>query len=216
MPSNTNQAIPEQKLPCTVAANPACAGCATHNRLMCRYTNRDLLNFFTIVFPYALAVIVGAILGGYGRYLFLWLAYSLFFFFVWEARVLCRHCPYWAGSDRILECHANSGVFKIWKFDPAPMSASEKKQFIAGALLWLVFPFPLLLLGGQNWLAFIGFCSAACGVLLLRYNVCSRCVNLSCPLNNVPKELVDAYLEINPTMKKAWLESGYTPGSQDR
>jgi len=206
---------PHKALPCTVVEMPSCAGCATERRLMCRYTNRDLLNFFTIVFPYAVAMIVGAILGGYGRYLFLWLAYSLFFFFVWEARVLCRHCPYWAAPGRILECHANSGVFKIWKFDPAPMSISEKKQFILGALLWLIFPFPLIILGGQYWLAFIGFCSATCGVLLLQYNVCSSCVNFSCPLNNVPAELVDAYLEINPAINKAWIENGYTPGSRD-
>ena len=182
---------------------------------MCRYTNRDLLNFFTMVLPYAASMIIGAILAGYGLWLFLWLAYSLFFFFVWEARVLCRHCPYWAAPDRILECHANSGVFKIWKFDPAPMSRSEQRQFIGGALLWMLMPFPLLILGGQYWIAFIGFCSIFSGTLLLHYNVCSRCVNFSCPMNNVPKALVDAYLEDNPVMLKAWLNSGYTLGSQD-
>ena len=182
---------------------------------MCRYTNRDLLNFLTMVLPYAASMIIGAILAGYGFWLFLWLAYSLFFFFVWEARVLCRHCPYWAAPDRILECHANSGVFKIWKFDPAPMSRSEQRQFIGGALLWMLMPFPLLILGGQYWIAFIGFCSIVSGILLLNYNVCSRCVNFSCPMNNVPKALVDAYLEDNPVMLKAWLNSGYTLGSQD-
>ena len=182
---------------------------------MCRYKNRDLLNFFTMALPYGASMIIGAILGGYGRYLFLWLAYSLFFFFIWEARVLCRHCPYWAAPGRILECHANSGVFKIWKFNPSPLNRSEKNQFILGALLWMAFPFPLLLLGGQYWIAFIGLCSVVCGSLLLHHNVCSRCVNFSCPMNNVPKIVVDAYLKNNPILLNAWLESGYTLGSQD-
>jgi hypothetical protein len=34
-------------------------------------------------------------------------------------------------------------------------------------------------------------------------------VNFSCPLNNVPKELVDAYLVKNLIMKEAWEASGY-------
>jgi hypothetical protein len=176
---------------------------------MCRYKNRDLLNFMTIAIPYMAAVTIGAILGGYGYYLFLWLVYMLGFFFVWEARILCSHCPYWANPGRILECHANSGVFKIWKFNPTPMSKSEKNQFIIGALIWMAFPFPFVLLGGQYWLAVVGLISAVSAVMILHYNVCRRCVNFSCPLNNVPKELVDAYLKRNPIMLAAWTASGY-------
>ncbi|MFX0095154.1 MAG: hypothetical protein ACFFBD_25695, partial [Candidatus Hodarchaeota archaeon] len=43
----------------------------------------------------------------------------------------------------------------------------------------------------------------------LRRNVCPKCVNFSCPLNKVPKEIVDAYLKRNPVMKEAWEASGY-------
>jgi len=215
MQNANNDPIQHSALPCTAERNPHCSACSIQGRLMCRYKDRDLLNFLTIVLPYGASMIVGAILGGFGLWLFLWLAYALFFFFVWEARVLCRHCPYWAAPDRILECHANSGVIKIWKFDPAPMSRSEQRQFIAGALLWMLMPFPLLMLGGQYWIAFIGLCSLVSGVLLLHYNVCSRCVNFSCPMNNVPKVLVDAYLQDNPLMLKAWLENGYSLGSRD-
>jgi hypothetical protein len=39
-------------------------------------------------------------------------------------------------------------------------------------------------------------------------------VNFSCPLNDVPKEVVDAYLERNPVMQRAWEESGYRLGEQ--
>jgi hypothetical protein len=205
----------DSTLPCTAQPLPDCAQCETGERLMCRYKDKDLLNFFSIVLPYAAAMITGAILAGKGIYLLLWLAYSFFFFFVWEARVLCRHCPYWAASGSILECHANSGVVKIWNYQTKPMSKSERTQFIVGALIWLVFPFPFLLLGGQYWIAFIGFCAACSCIYILYYNVCNRCPNFSCPLNNVPKVLVDAYLKRNPKLLSAWQEAGYQIEKQD-
>ena len=61
----------------------------------------------------------------------------LFFFFVWEARILCSHCPYWAEEGRILHCHANYGVIKIWRYHPEPMSKFEQVQFIVGVLIFL-------------------------------------------------------------------------------
>jgi hypothetical protein len=49
----------------------------------------------------------------------------------------------------------------------------------------------------------------------LRRYTCSQCVNFSCPLNSVPKEIVDAYLGRNPVMWQAWEESGYQVGGQE-
>jgi hypothetical protein len=142
----------------------------------------------------------------------LWLAYSLFFFFVWEARVLCRHCPYWAGAGNMLRCHANYGVFKIWKYDPGPMSRVEKTQFVAGVLLWAGFPIPLMLLGREYLLALIAMSTAVSGAFLLMRNVCSRCINFSCPMNSVPKQLMDVYLRRNPEIQRAWETHGYRLG----
>lgn len=178
-------------------------------RLLCRFDRNDMLHFFMIILPYAAVVISGAIRAGYGIYLLLWLTYSLSFFFIWEAYILCRHCPFWAEPGRVLHCHANYGVIKIWKYQPGPMSRSERIQFILGALIWIGFPFPLLLLGREYLLSFIGLCAAISAVYLLKKNVCSRCVNFSCPLNNVPKPLVDAYLRRNPQMRSAWENAGY-------
>jgi hypothetical protein len=45
------------------------------------------------------------------------------------------------------------------------------------------------------------------GVLLKRR--CAKCINFSCPLNRVPKEVVDDFLNRNPIMKKAWEKAGY-------
>jgi hypothetical protein len=82
---------------------------------MCRFDRGDMLHFFIIFLPFGCTVITGKILAGYGWYLLLWLAYSLSFFLVCEARVLCRRCPYWARTGRMLRCHANYGVVKFWK-----------------------------------------------------------------------------------------------------
>lgn len=88
------------------------------------------------------------------------------------------------------------------------MSKSEQMQFAIGALLWLAFPFPLLLLGGEYLLALIGASAAASGIFILRRNFCSRCVNFSCPMNNVPRDRVDIYLGRNPEIEAAWQTSG--------
>ena len=176
---------------------------------MCRFDAKDMLHFFMMILPFGVAAIAGTIAAGYGWYLSLWFAYSLFFFFVWEARVLCRHCPYWAEAGSVLRCHANYGVIKIWKYQPGPMRKAEKIQFVVGALLWIAFPFPFLLLGHQYLLALIGASAAVSATFLLRRNVCSRCINFSCPLNAVPKPLVDIYLRRNPQIQAAWEASGY-------
>lgn len=41
---------------------------------------------------------------------------------------------------------------------------------------------------------------------------CSKCINFSCLLNRVPKEVVDEYLKRNPIMRKAWKENGWQIG----
>jgi hypothetical protein len=61
----------------------ACRGCRVDGRLMCRFDASDLLQFFMMLLPFLATSIAGTIRAGYGWYLLVWLAYSLFFFFVW-------------------------------------------------------------------------------------------------------------------------------------
>lgn len=199
----------QSQVPCTWRPRSDCEGCQADGRLMCRFDRKDLTNFFMIILPFAVTAIAGTIRAGYGWYLLIWLAYALLFFFVWEARVLCRHCPYWAGPDLVLHCPANYGVIKLWTYHPEPMTRWEKAQFIIGASLFIGFPFPFLLLGQEVLLAIIGATAAVSGVFILRSHVCSRCVNFSCPMNAVPKDLVDVYLRHNPDMRAASERSGY-------
>jgi hypothetical protein len=191
-------------LPCNVQTEPPCQDCALRTRLMCRYDPGDMLHFFILALPFFVTTIAGVIEAGYGRYLFGWLAFALFFFFIWEARVLCSHCPYWAEPSLVLHCHANYGVVKLWKYRPGPMSRSEQIQFALGALALLIYPIVFLLLGRQFLLAAIAVVSGFSWGYLLRRHVCRRCINFSCPMNAVPKAIVMAYIQQNPLIHDAW------------
>jgi hypothetical protein len=171
---------------------------------MCRYEFRDTLHFFAIVLPFFVASIGGMIAAGFGWWLVGWLGYMLFFFFVWEARVLCSHCPYWAEEGRILHCHANYGVIKIWRYHPEPMSRAEQVQFIVGVLIFLLYPVVFTAVGGEYLPAGVALVGAGVFGYLLYREICSRCVNFSCPLNNVPEEVRKSYLERNEEMRVAW------------
>jgi hypothetical protein len=168
---------------------------------MCRFETRDALSFAAGFIPYGIITVTGMILGKHGIFLAGWLAYSLFFFFIWEARVLCRHCPYWASEGTTLRCHANLGVYKLFDFDPNPMSRSEGFQFLIGAMVMVGYPIPFILIGGQYALALAAISMGIVWWIVLYRRSCSRCVNFSCPLNHVPRDLVDDYLEKNPVMK---------------
>jgi hypothetical protein len=88
------------------------------------------------------------------------------------------------------------------------MRKSEQAQFIIGVLIFLLYPVVFTVLGGAYILAGIGLVSAASFGYLLYREICSRCVNFSCPLNNVPDEVREAYLENNPVMGEAWKKAG--------
>ena len=95
-------------------------------------------------------------------------------------------------------------MIKIWRYHPEPMSKSEQVQFIVGVLIFLLYPIVFTVVGGQVLLAGIALVSAASFGYLLYSEICNRCVNFSCPLNNVPEEVRRAYLEKNPVMGEAW------------
>ena len=192
------------EIPCTAQSTAACRGCTLTGRLMCRYETRDTAHFFMIALPFFVTSIAGIIRSGHGGWLLGWLAYALFFFFVWEGRVLCSHCPYWAEEGRVLHCHANYGVIKLWKYHPGPMSRSEQAQFLIGALLLIVYPLAFLIVGQEYLLAVIGLTSATSATYLLRRNICTRCINFSCPLNGVDAATRMAFFARNPVIAQAW------------
>lgn len=197
---------------CTWRPKSECAGCPLEGELKCRFKRGDLFHFIGMFGVYAIPAITGVIRAGYGWYLLGWIAFWLVFFELWEIRILCSHCPYYAERGTTLHCIANYGSLKVWKYHPEPMSTLEKAQLWLGFAILVGYPFPFMLLGGSYLWALSTLWAAVIFFWTLRRYTCSQCVNFSCPLNGVPKENVDAYLKRNPVMRQAWEESGWQIG----
>lgn len=149
-----------------------------------------------------------------------YVAFLILFFTFIEARILCRHCPYYARDGSTIRCHANHGLPRVWRYDPAPMDRFEKTSLLLCFAFLGLFPILAEAYGlwglysdpssdGMMRLATLGLMvtnmatvMAFLYILILFY--CTRCVNFSCPLNRVPEDLVDEYLDRNPVMKEAW------------
>ena len=144
-----------------------------------------------------------------------------------EIRFLCSHCPYYAEDGKILHCLANHGSFKFWRYHPEPMNGFEKfmMYFLISTMFFL---FPLSVLGYGIWFISVNFyvygliallgvigitianiASSFSFVTTLKLFFCTSCVNFSCPLNTVPKPVIDEYLRKNDVMRKAWEKSGW-------
>jgi hypothetical protein len=197
---------------CTWRPEADCEGCSLAEQLKCRFNRRHLLHFVGMFGVFVIPAFIGVIQGGYGWYLLGWVAFWLIFFEVWEMRILCSHCPYYAERGATLHCIANYGSLKLWEYHPEPMSAFEKVQLWIGFAILGGYPFPFMILGRQYLWAITALWGLVMFFWTLREHTCSRCVNFSCPLNSVPKEIVDAYLERNPVMRQAWQESGWVMG----
>jgi membrane protease YdiL (CAAX protease family) len=184
-------------------------------QLIRTFDRKPLLLFLFGVLVVAIPVVIGLILAGFSIALLVWFIYMIFFLQVWENRILCSHCPHYASEGRILRCHANYGLFKLWKYNPGPMSRSEQIQMIVGVSIFIGFPFPFLVLG-QQWffLIFASLGAIVLGAILFGW-LCLRCVNFSCPFNRVPKDVVDSFLKENPKMRKAWEKKGYRLGQKE-
>ena len=139
-----------------------------------------------------------------------WIGYIIFFFLVWEPPLLCAHCPYYAeGGSKTLHCLINYGFFKTAKFKPGPTNLWEKIQFLIGANI--IFAIPIVFLAIEGKWVFLGLTvfGVVLWYLVIQLKVCTDCINFSCVLNRVPKEIRDEFLKKNPEMYKAWKKSGY-------
>lgn len=184
----------------------------SNGTLMKRFERQSL---FLFAFGFLVAVLPAAIglwIAELGLFLVVWLVYMIIFLQIWENRILCRHCPYYAMKGRTLRCHANYGLVKLWKYNPAPMSRSEQIQMIIGVMIFIGFPFPFLLLGQQWLLLVITSFGTIIFASMLFAVLCPRCVNFSCPFNRVPKDVADIYLKETPLMREAWKSKEYSSG----
>jgi len=186
---------------------------------MCRFEIKDTIYFIIPVLGNWITWVVGIIQGFFSGGLSLfqliffftsYVGYLVFFFLIWENKILCSHCPYYAFEDeKSVKCYANYGIYKAWKYNPSPLSRSERIQFLISISIFAGYPFIFLLLAKMYIYSIISLIFAILWLLSMHYLSCAKCPNFSCPLNNVPKDIVDAYLRQNPVMRKAWEEKGY-------
>ncbi|NQT73737.1 MAG: hypothetical protein HQ553_13375 [Chloroflexi bacterium] len=69
--------------------------------------------------------------------------------------------------------------------------------------------YSLIALLGMIGIAAASLISSISFVITLKTFFCPNCVNFSCPLNTVPKSVIDEYLKKNDVMRKAWEDSGW-------
>ncbi|MGD2247817.1 MAG: hypothetical protein PVF58_05375 [Candidatus Methanofastidiosia archaeon] len=145
----------------------------------------------------------------------IWMVYAGFFFTIWESRIICNHCPYYANdAENVLHCPIDKGKPKTYYYDPGPLSTSEKYQFMVGAIILIGYFQPFLILGGQLLYMGLSIGGVCVWVLVCQKKVCTDCINFACPLNRVPKIVRDQFLNRNPVIKKAWEEKGYQISSE--
>jgi hypothetical protein len=216
---------------CTWDENADCDHCAAESFLHCKWDKTVLNGFLASSFPPYLMFILGMVMVGIMTHawwpLILFVAVLVAFFGFFEIRILCSHCPFYAGDQKSLKCLANNGALKVWKYHPEPMSRFEKTSLLAGFFLIYVL-LPVAIQGYGIWyvaanytqyglIALLGMIGVTAGGLLLSFVFfallkiffCSACINFSCPLNTVPGEMVEAYLEKNPVMRQAWEKAGW-------
>jgi len=194
---------------CIWKDNEECNKFSIKGKLICHFHRKYLFSFIGLFVVFAITAFIGVIISGYGWFLLGWVSFWLFFFEIWEIRILCSHCPYYAEEGRVLHCIANYSSLKIWKYHPEPMNTSEKIQLIIGFIMLVGYPLIFLILDSQFIFLIISIMEIFIFFSFLLIKRCNKCVNFSCPLNRVKKEFIDTFLEKNPVMRKVWEESGY-------
>ena len=217
---------------CTLDENAGCASCSNHGKISCKFDVKIKNNFRTIGTPAIFIPILGMAIIGYvsGTWwpLITYPVYFLVMFNVFEIRFLCSHCPYYPDDNKTLVCLGNHGSPKLWKYHPEPMNKFEKFMMNFGVIAMIFFILPLSGLGYGIWylsvnyaiyglIPLLGIIALTIGSLLASQSFvstvktfyCNKCVNFSCPLNTVPKPIVDDYLRKNKVMREAWEKSGY-------
>lgn len=182
---------------------------SAEGNLIRTFERKPLLLFLFGFLVTGIPAIIGIWVSGLGIFLLIWLVYAVIFLQIWENKILCSHCPYYATEGRTLRCHANYGLFKLWRYNPEPMNRSEQIQIVVGVVVFIAFPFPLLVLVQQWFFLILTALGAVILAAILFGWLCLRCVNFSCPFNRVPKIEVDSFLKQNPEMRKAWEAKGF-------
>jgi hypothetical protein len=222
---------------CTWDEQADCASCGIQGELHCKWDKKILNGFYATSLPPIIIAIFGmvvvGILTGAWWMLIAYVVYVPLMLGFLETRFLCSHCPYYAEDSKTLHCLANHGNPKIWRYRPGPLNRLEKLMMVILAVGMIFILAPLVVEGYGIWFVAVNYAeyglisllglvgimvaSLLAGVsflLVVKTFFCTTCVNFSCPLNTVPKTVIDEYLKKNDVMRKAWEESGWLIGEK--
>lgn len=197
----------DPKRPLTTCKAQNCDGCPVSKEVHCHFQSRDLSAFLLSALPIF-------VIGGAGIYrigiwwLAPWLVILLGYFGFVEIRVMCSHCPHYAEPGKSLQCWANYGSPRLWKFRPGPMTGTEKTVFITGLVLVMGYPLAFLLIGLEWFLLAVYILTVVSFYFTLQRSYCSECMNFACPLNLTDEKVRAAFFERNPAVARAWGRTG--------
>ncbi|MTI47241.1 MAG: hypothetical protein FH761_05335 [Firmicutes bacterium] len=213
---------------CTWDTEDGCKDCKIEGKLICKADKPFREKFILKHLTFRGTAFLGLFfIGAFSNNWWLTIAYAIgvvLNFGILEPRLLCSHCPFYAEKGFILHCNTLYGLPKLWKYRPGPMSKTEKVlQAISGGFVDL-FPILAFIYGdvlifinpatSAERIAMVGMTAVISALMIqvggaIRSEVCTKCPNFSCGLNEVPKSLRDAYIKRNPVMKDAWEKAGY-------
>lgn len=194
----------DPKKPLSTCSSANCEGCPVKSQLHCHFQGKDLARFLAIAFP--VFIVGGAGITRLNAWLLIpWVVLCLSYFGFIEIRVMCSHCPHYAEpGTKSLQCWANYGSPKLWKYRPGPMSRAENIVFFVGLAVIAAYPLAFLLVGAQ-WLLLILFLGTLVGFGgVLNSQLCTHCMNFACPLNRVKPEVRALFFARNPVVAEAW------------
>lgn len=193
---------------CQAFQKDECNNCEIKAKLNCKWERKLLWQFQRVFSPYLFVSTTGmilfSILSGISVYSIIYTSFLVVNFFVIRLKVLCSHCPYYE-QKKFLE-----PLPKIWKYQSKPMNLFEKIVNFTGHFFFLLYPIVVQTYGIWYLLAKIGdlknhqliVSSVFLGVSILiaiyyavglATKLCTKCVNLDCPQNRVPKNFVKLY-----------------------
>lgn len=193
---------------CHAFQKDECPNCELESKLNCKWNRRLLWRFQSVFSPYLLVSTTGMILfniwSGIRVYSIIYTSFLVIYFLVIRLKVLCSHCPYYE-QKKFME-----PLPKIWKYQSKPMKLFEKIVNFTGHFFFILYPtviqsygiwFLLVKISDlKNYQLIVS--SIFLGMTLLTgiyyvvglaSRLCSKCVNLHCPQNRVPKNLVKLY-----------------------
>jgi hypothetical protein len=193
----------DPKKPLATCMAETCDNCPVHETLHCHFQARDLAHFLLTASPSFLVGGAGIFHTGLW-YLVPWFVIVLGYFGLLEIRVMCSHCPHYAEPGSSLQCWANYGSPKLWKYRPGPMTGMEKGLFVGGLVAVWGYPLVFLLVEMQWFLLAVYVLTSTGFFATLKTYLCSQCMNFACPLNSVQDETRRAFFKRNSGIAQAW------------